>query len=334
MKETLILSNRLFRHKLNGLLDGIKISNQVAEIIARNLSQRPFHLNVIEAVCHGRFKETGHSLVLADMLKHPFIQSSFLETFLGINHDYMNVTAETDRVDVALKGDDIFVIIENKVNAAEEQESQVYRYVHEIGMEKYGYEMSQLYVVYLNPSGRSRPSEYSLCDGNNENNVFDALGDNHYTVQSYKYDVTDWLRKIKINNEPHISSALDQYIDFLEHKFHTSSSDRNMNNEIKDMILKELHIESKSFEEQMEALNNQREKVNELLNAIDNLKVELSHELMLEWKKQVEQQLGIKLANDAHFFGFQLNNKVWLGIGDGHDSADHFPLLGISMQFI
>ena len=105
---------------------GIKCGCQVSDIIARHLSRRPFHLNVIEAACHGRFKETGHSLVLADMLSHPAIQSSFMEQFLGLNLNYMEVTAETDRVDVALKGKDIFVIVENKVNAAVEQNCQVY----------------------------------------------------------------------------------------------------------------------------------------------------------------------------------------------------------------
>lgn len=170
--------------------------------------KRPFHLNVITAACHGRFKETGHSLVLADMLRHPTIQSSFLETFLGIHHGYMKVTAETDRVDVALKGEDIFVIIENKVNNAGEQKNQVYRYVHEVGIEKYGYNMSQIFVVYLNPAERTLPSDYSLCD----DNVFDEIGEEHYTVQSYKHDITDWLRKISIDDEPHISNALDQWL--------------------------------------------------------------------------------------------------------------------------
>ena len=40
-----------------------------------------------------------------------------------------------------------------------------------------------------------------------------------------------------------------------------------MNNEIKDFLLKELQIEGKSFQEQMTALEGQREKVNELLSS-------------------------------------------------------------------
>ena len=336
MEETLKLSNSLFQLKLNYYEVAIKLSRHVDEIISKHMSSRPFHINVIEAACKGRFKETGHSLVLADLLKHPIIQSSFIEKFLNIHHEYMVVTPERDRVDVALRGKDIYIIVENKVNAADEQENQVYRYVHEIGIKKYGFKLSQIYVVYLNPHNQSLPSAYSLCDKNKENNVFEALGKNHYTVLSYKYDITNWLRELSIENEPHISSALDQYIDFLENKFHSSQIDKNMNNEIKDFILKELHVEGKSFQEQMKALDCQRDKVNELLNSIDDLKVELrmkeSHRMMREWQSQIEEQHKIPLAHDEHSFGVQLNNHVWLGIWDGYDSPEHLPYWGFQLD--
>lgn len=333
MIKTLQLSNNLFQYKLDGMKMGINCGCQVSEIIARHLSDRPFHLNVIEAACHGRFKETGHSLVLADMLRHPAIQNSFMEKHLGLSHDYMEVTAETDRVDVALKGDDIFVIVENKVNAAEEQNCQVYRYVHEIAIDKYGYELSQIYVLYLNPTNNNLPSEYSLCDENNENNVFEELGEGHYKVLSYKYDVTAWLRRISddnelhINNEPHIVSALDQYIDFLENKFHTTKLDIDMNNEIKDFLLKELNVDNSTLEEQLSALDSQCNKTKELLDSIDSLKIELrkelSHKTMREWQRQIEELLCIKLSQDDHSFWVQLNNKVWLGVWDGYDDPEY-----------
>lgn len=336
MEEALRLSNRLFQCRLNYYKEGILLSKYVDEIISRHLSMRPFHLNVIEAACRGRFKETGHSLILADLLKHPIIQSSFIERFLKIQHEFMDVTAEKDRVDVALKGKDIFVIVENKVNAADEQENQVYRYVHEIGIKKYGFKLSQIYVVYLNPSNRTSPSTYSLCDDNNDNNVFEALGEKHYAVQSYKYDITEWLRELTIDNEPHISSALDQYIDFLENKYHTSPIDKNMNNEIKDFLLKKLQIKGKSFQEQMATLDCQREKVNELLSAIDDLKVELrkeeSYKIMREWQSQIQNEFKISLANDEHSFGIQLSNKVWLGVWDGYDTPNNLPYWGFQLE--
>ena len=336
MIKTLSLSNQLFQQKLDGLRNGIRYGWQISEIIARHMSLRPFHLNVIEAACRGSFKETGHSLVLADMLRHPTIQSSFLDTFLNLEHEYMVVTAEADRVDVALKGKDIFIIVENKVNAAKEQKNQVYKYVHEIGIEKYGHSISQIYVVYLNPTNRNNPSEYSLCDENNEHNVFEELETDHYNVISYKYDITDWLRRLSINNEPHINSALDQYIDFLENKFHTSPLDKNMNSDIKKLLLKELQIEDKPLEEQIAALSSQDEKTEELLRAIESLKREIRKELSLkmirEWQKQIEQQLGITLRNDDHSFGIQLNNKVWLGVWDGHDSHEHLPYWGFQFD--
>ena len=336
MKGTIILSNRLFQYKVDGLKNGISLSRLVTDVVARHLSNRPFHLNVIEAACHGRFKETGHSLVLADMLRHPLIQASFLDTFLGIKHDELEVTAETDRVDVALKGKDLFIIVENKVNAAEEQKNQVYRYVHEIGVEKYHYDISQIYVIYLNPTNRNLPSEYSLCDENNENNVFEELGEDHYTVQSYKNDITNWLRGISITDEPHINSALDQYIDFLENKFHTSPLDKIMNNELNNILLKELNVEDSSLEAQIQALDNQYAKTEELLQAIESLKnekrKELSHHMMREWQKAISQQLDVKLSEDDHSFGLQLNNQVWLGIWDGYDSPDHLPYWGFELD--
>lgn len=332
MKGAILLSNYLFQHKLDGFKNSIKYGCLVSEIIERHLSLRPFHLNVIEAACHGRFKETGHSLVLADMLRHSAIQSSFLNCFLGLQHEHLEVTAETDRVDVALRGKDIFIIVENKVNAAEEQKNQVYRYVHEIGMEKYGYSLSQIYVVYLNPTNRNLPSVYSLCDEKNEHNVFEELGIGHYTVQSYKYDITNWLRTLSISGEPHIYSALDQYIDFLENKFHITQSDRNMNTEIKNLLLKELKIEDKPLEEQIEALANQYDKTEELLRSIESLKnemqLEISHNLIVKWKEQIEQQLGIQLSHDDHSFGVQLNNNAWLGVWDGQLSGNYLPFWG------
>ena len=333
MKETLTLANRLFQLRLCNYKDIILISNQIAAIISRHLSERPFHLNVIEAACHGKFKETGHSLVLANMLKHPDIQASFLKFFLGISHEYMDeVTPEKDRIDVALKGKDIFVIVENKVNGAKEERSQVYRYVHNIGEDTYNFKLPQIYVVYLNPADLTPPSDYSLCDENKENNVFKALNKSHYTVKSYKYDVTNWLRKISVGNEPHISSALDQYIDFLEQKFHTSPLDKKMNDEVRNFILKELHVEDKPYKEKIAALDNQLDKVEELENAINDLKAELRYKLMREWQSNVEQELNKKMDSDDHSFSIHLRDNVKLGVWDGYDEQNHNPYWGFELD--
>ncbi len=313
----------------------IKYSLQVSEIKEQHLSIRPFHLNVIEAVCHGQFKETGHSLVLANMLNHPVIQASFLETFFGLKHDYLEVSAETDRIDVSLSGKDIFVIIENKINGAVEQKSQLYRYVHDIGMKKYGYSHSQIYVIYLNPTNHDRPTNFSLCDEKGKHDVFKELGYEHYTIQSYKDDITNWLRNLSIENEPLIQSALKQYINFLELKFHTSPLDKAMNHEIKELLLKELQIGDKSLEEQITMLENQRDKTEDLLNHLDSLIVEMkkiaSHNMIREWQSQIEQQLEIKLAQDEHSFSIQLNNKIQLGLWDWVDS-DQRPYWGFYLD--
>ena len=334
MKEALRISNLLFQYRLNYYKNGIRLSERVHQIIKTHLDKLPFHLNVIEAACRGRFKETGHSLVLANLLEHPVIQSSFIKNFLNIQHEYMHVTAEKNRIDVALKGKDIFVIIENKVNDAEEMENQIYRYVNEIGIKKYGFTLPQIYVIYLNSITRTLPSSYSLCDKNKENNVFEALEKEHFKVLSYKYDITDWLRKLSIENEPHIASALDQYIDFLENKFYTSPIYQNMNKEIKDFILKELHIEGLTLQEQITALKNEQEKVTTLLDSIEDLRIELrkeeSNRLMREWQSEIEKEIA--LSQDEHSFGIQLKNQVWLGVWDGYDAKNNLPYWGFQLE--
>lgn len=334
MKEALRISNLLFQYRLNYYKNGIRLSERVHQIIKTHLDKLPFHLNVIEAACRGRFKETGHSLVLANLLEHPVIQSSFIKNFLNIQHEYMHVTAEKNRIDVALKGKDIFVIIENKVNDAEEMENQIYRYVNEIGIKKYGFTLPQIYVIYLNSTTRTLPSPYSLCDKNKENNVFEALEKEHFKVLSYKYDITDWLRKLSIENEPHIASALDQYIDFLVNKFYTSPIYQNMNKEIKDFILKELHIEGLTLQEQITALKNEHEKVTTLLDSIEDLRIELrkeeSNRLMREWQSEIEKE--ISLSQDEHSFGIQLKNQVWLGVWDGYDAKNNLPYWGFQLE--
>lgn len=337
MIETFKFSNGFFKRKLDGYYNLFRMSTVVSDIIKHYISQQPYHINVIEAACRGAFKETGHSLILADMLKHPTIQASFLERFLNIHHEFLDVTAETDRVDVALKGNDIFVIVENKVNGAEEQENQVYRYIHLIGIKKYGFNLSQIYVVYLNPTDRALPSKRSLCgDEKMEHNAFEEIGQDHFSVQSYKYDITDWLRNISIEEEPHISSALDQYIDFLEHKFRISPIDKSMNKEVKSFIFKELQIEGKSFEEQMQTLNDQQEKVNELQNTLNTIKKELqltqSHNLMLKWKEDVKNE-GVAINEDDCSFGILLNNHVWMGIWDGAKNGNNYlPFWGFQLD--
>ena len=334
MKETLRISNLLFQYRLTYYKNGIRLSERFHQLIKTYLDMTLFHLNVIEAACRGRFKETGHSLVLANLLKHPVIQSSFIKNFLNIQHEYMHVTAEKNRIDVALKGKDIFVIIENKVNDAEEMENQIYRYVNDIGIKKYGFTLPQIYVLYLNPTNRTLPSPYSLCDKNKENNVFEALEKEHFKVLSYKYDITDWLRKLSIENEPHIASALDQYIDFLENKFYTSPIYQNMNKEIKDFILKELHIEGLTLQEQITALKNEQEKVTALLDSIESLRIELrkeeSNRLMREWQSEIEKK--ISLSQDEHSFGIQLKNQVWLGVWDGYDAKNNLPYWGFQLE--
>ena len=120
---------------------------------------RPFHLNVISAAARGRLKETAHSIILHDLLHHPIILSSFLEDIVGIEADTFSISdieyPDRDRIDLSLRSKNKYLIIENKVNSAEEQKGQLYRYVSQA--EK-THNKDDIIILYLTPSSYMAPT--------------------------------------------------------------------------------------------------------------------------------------------------------------------------------
>ena len=63
-----------------------------------------------------------------------------------------------------------------------------------------------------------------------------------------------------MNNDGDVEISHPIVKDFLENKFHTTSLDIDMNNEIKDFLLKELQVANSPLEEQLSALDSQYNK--------------------------------------------------------------------------
>lgn len=311
----------------------LKTSN-ICNIIKKHKGTLPYHLNVIKSSARGRLKETGHCRILYDFLRFPAIQESFVNTFLRLELKDLTITRESDRVDISLRNDRYFIIIESKVNGAVEQPSQIYRYVHEIARNKYSYDIDNIYVVYINPRNKEQPSEESLCDENKKNNVSIILN-NRLKVYSYKYDIINWLNgltNLKIENQPHISSALDQYKDYLEWYFESSKDYEPMNKEIKEQIFSSLKISNLSSIEQYKELLNEEENVNSLLEQLKRLKLEAAHNAVIEWKQEtMSTQISKIIREDEQSFGFLLNCGIWCGIWDGHDNPtyNYMPYWGL-----
>lgn len=205
----------------NCVEETLALSKEISNIREEELAKLPFHINVIESAAIGHLHETAHSRILSDLLQHPDVQNSFLQRFLGLDLSHCSVDREKDHIDVALKDDDHFVIIENKANDADEREHQVYRYVH-TALDEYHYNPEQIYVVYLNSTEHDEPSLQSLSDGNPETDVRKILGD-RFVVISFTNEILEWLiellPEIDYTHEPYLHTAIFQYIDYLNRHF-------------------------------------------------------------------------------------------------------------------
>lgn len=116
----------------------------MAEIKKRELDKLSYYINVIDSAARGKLRETAHSRILADLLRHPKIQRAFLKEMLDIDNNgdlKVEVGSMKSHIDIALyKPNEKFIIIENKANWAVEQPCLIWRYVREIAMKKYGFE--------------------------------------------------------------------------------------------------------------------------------------------------------------------------------------------------
>lgn len=327
----------------------IALAHDIVTLEAKDKAEIPFSINAIASAARGRLKETAHSRVLADILKFPVFQKSFLLTFLNIevaglmkvkieqpteNKEVSNALGRDGskwKIDILLSDESHYIIMENKVNDASETEHQIYKYVYGDDRIKHQYGMSQVYVVYLNSWNREDPSDQSVCF--NGVNVKKELGERFHAL-SFREDIYEWIKKISkevnIEEHPHLHSALDQYIDYLETQFQLSKKYDKMNEDMKQTLFAALHLENVSNEQKIKKLEGTKKEVEELKKQIDNvtdaLYEEISNKKMLQWKEHFKNNYpDLSIHSDEHSFGFQLNFddiKVWCGIWDSHYKRD------------
>lgn len=129
----------------------LALAVQIENIRKEELAKLPLHINVIKISAAGKLRETAHSSILQQFLKYPSILDSFIKSIICLNNikitpaDIRNV--EQDNMDISIFAKNACIIIENKINNAPEQQGQIYRYV-DCAL-KYGYDESQIHILYL-----------------------------------------------------------------------------------------------------------------------------------------------------------------------------------------
>lgn len=275
----------------------------------------PFHLNVISAAARGRLKETAHSIILHDLLHHPIILSSFLEEIVDIDGNSFSVSdieyPDKDRIDLSLRSKEKYLIIENKVNSAEEQKGQLYRYVSHA---EETHKKDDIIILYLNPSSYEAPSLYSRSkDGNGDEEDCRTVNTDRITIKNYKYDIIVWLKKLADNpqiineSEPYLKSAVSQYIDYLEEYFQT----KNKYKELHKMIEKEIKTifgieDNQSLQTQIEILNDKKTSLEKLTSEISAYLNKLQTQQAVERLESMAKELNEKFKGQTTFKMFNL----------------------------
>ncbi len=308
MIHKLIDSLRKFEsYEMACMQDYVSISKRLSLIEKKEIALLPYNINVIYSAANGKLKEIAHSKILIDFLQHEKIRESFLSYFfrdrIVYTDDIRLEKAETKNIDVSIRGKDFFIIIENKVNNAEERNGQIFRYV-EVVHKEYGYDYSQIYVLYLNSDNYDHPSEKSTTkEGKGTCKIISKrkLPSNNFLVKSYKYDILAWLHKVRNDfidskKEVYIDSALCQYIDYLENKFQISTRYNDMNNKIQKLLIEELEITNDSIAGNIDTINDAIANAEKLQEHLVDLKREYLKKLFIDCKDKIGDKC--KLENE------------------------------------
>lgn len=300
MENILNILEVLEHTALASISDTLSLSASFGQCYSEMDTLFPVSINpLVDAHFNQRLKETAHSRILYSLLTgSDFVKNHFLHYFLDNGVSLANITIpypDKNRIDLTIKGDDFYLIIENKVNGAQEQEKQIDRYV-KIAEETYPKE--QIYVLYLNKEKHNIPSKLSLS---HETKV--DLGDN-FICKDYKHDILKWLYcvndEIIFDTEPQLKSAIMVYIGYLEEYFQTSKQQEIMNNKLDNLIIEQLQLENKTTSDKLKVIEDELTNLNKLKERLEEIQElyqnEYNEENFKTWYKESAEQIDDNIA--------------------------------------
>ena len=203
----------------------LNLAKEISEIINRN---RVYNANIITEL---HANENAHSRILRMFLQYDDGKKKYpiLGKFLDIpkvkqvfgNKEFKSpvFTNERERIDVLIEEPGSFaIIIENKINGAPDQDTQLERYIESVKS------YDNIYAIYLTDNGEKTVGECSLTDkAKNYLGYNDECDMGRFVPMNYRYDILPWLEKEVLPNciekEELLISALKQYIDYLKCMF-------------------------------------------------------------------------------------------------------------------
>lgn len=264
----------------------LSLSDEVKMIIRYEKAAMPFHLNLLDAALDGNMKETAHSRFLWQLFREKRILDNFayrfFNTILSVNSKYLLNIPDKFRIDISLQTETDFYILENKVNDAQEQCGQIFRYVS-FALNQ-GFRPDHIHVLYLNSETHDFPTEYSISKNGEGKDFLPESVD--IKVISYKEEIVSWLEDTYNDipeNEVYLKSAIFQYLDYLKEKFHISKRYSKMNHKIQSLIKDKLFDEQMDCLQRMTVITDAKNQLDQLKSFLDKLEEKEETIRFQEW---------------------------------------------------
>lgn len=274
--------------------------------------------------------ETAHSRILYKLLcahgkeKHQFLKMFLESVGLDIELDInkVEIKVESEHIDVLIYDGVKYIIVENKVNHACDQDRQLVRYIDSLNSK-------DIYVLYLVRSDNDKdPSENSLPA-----EIRQELEENgKYKKISYQTHIFNWLRKCKETDTDNelLKSALVQYCNYIEELFKGMEimNDKDIENFEKEVLDFSATMDSivnpVALVEKTDELKQKMKTLNEVIESYENYLCECYLEYFkektqiteyrLNSSRQIEFCIQINGANVQFIYDFLKHYQyVWFG---------------------
>ena len=252
--------------------------------------------------------ETAHSRILYKLLcahgkeKHQFLKMFLESVGLKLDIKKVEVKVEYKHIDVLIYDGVKYIIVENKVNHACDQDRQLVRYIDPLSDK-------DVYVLYLVRSDNDKdPSENSLPAERRQ----ELEEDGKYKKISYQTHIFNWLRKCKETDTDNelLKSALVQYCIYIEELFKGMEimNDKDIENFEKEVLDFSATMDSivnpVALVEKTDELKQKMKTLNEVVESYENY---LCERYLVYFKKETQIKESFLNSSRQIEFYIQIN---------------------------
>lgn len=293
----------------------IELSEKINSLLNDAKKVVPYNINVIDEL---HAKENAHSRILCKLLQYQDVNGNyrilnsfihyiaqFKPSFANIVIKHPIITQEKKRIDLWIRDYKYAIILENKVCGANDQHNQLERYINTTKSSNHRYKDEQIYIIYL-PADEHDPSEQSW--GAYKSNC--TIKEENYANVSFKYTILPWLKTDVLPfctlRENILSSAIKQYIDYLEGMYGQRISQQNLYS-MKPEWLKELGLEG-DFPSQLPKINKWVNNLNETKTLLVNYRDKIINKFV-----EIFIELSLKILHEYYSSTWGKRGNIYQG---------------------